>query len=89
LELPNNSSSLKGGDYFAIRTKKNGKLVSTKIWPLMHRKQVSYFFTNWGNLLGKAPENKRQLLPFPKTGEVLHGTYSKPIRFYPICKNPT
>jgi len=44
----------------------------------MHCKQVGYFLKNWCNLFGKVPQNQGQLLPLPKTGEVLYGTYPKP-----------
>jgi len=50
LEFSNDCSSLKeafilpsGSVYFAMRGKKNGKIVSTKLLPLMHCKKVGYF----------------------------------------------
>jgi len=76
-----------GSVYFAIRGK-NGKMVSTKLLPLMHCKKVGYFFKNWGNSLGKIPQNQWQLLPWPRSGEVLHGTYPKPKCFTPFARTP-
>jgi len=70
-----------------LEAKNNGKIVSTKILPLIHCKKSELFFQNWGNLQ-KAPQNQRQLLPLPKTGEVLHGIYSKPKVFTSFARTP-
>jgi len=43
----------------------NEKIVSTKLLPLMHFKNVSYFCNTWGNLLGKVPQNIGQLYLCP------------------------
>jgi len=68
---------------------KNGKIVLAKHLPLIPCKKRGLFFKNWGDSLGKIPQNQGQLLPLPKSGEILHGTYPKTKIFCPICKNST
>jgi len=95
LEFPNDSSSFKGSDscYQAVPVlpleATNGKIVSTKLLPLMNCKKASYFLRIGAIHLEKYPKIKGTFYLCPHQVRYCMELTQNQECFCPICKHPT